>query len=64
MHGSTSAQTAVNTLIHLWEGANFPLKLANSGLDYVDLVQKDSMWSSMAIPPTQETELVLYLFVN
>ena len=64
IHDTAPAQTAVNRPIHLEEGTSFPLKLANSGLDYVESVQKDSMWRSMAMPPTQETELVLHLFVD
>lgn len=52
INDSTSAQTAVNRLIHLQDGTNFPLKLANSGLGNEDLVRKASMWSSMGIPPS------------
>lgn len=43
MHDSTSAQTAVTRVIHLQDETNFPLKLANGGLDYVDLVLKDAV---------------------
>ena len=62
MRDSTSAQTALNRVIHLQDRTNFPLKLANNGLDYVNLVQKDPMWSSMKMPHTQEAKLALYLF--
>lgn len=62
MYDSTSAQTAVNRAIHLQVGANFPLKLADNGLNYVDLIQKDPTQSSMETLHTQEAKLALYLF--
>lgn len=62
MYDSASAQTAVNRVIHLQNGANFPLKLADNGLNYVDLVQRGPTWRSMEMLHTQAAKLALYLF--
>ena len=62
MYDSASAQTAVNRVIHLQNGANFPLKLAdNDGLRYVDLVQRGPTWRSVEMLRTQAAEPALYL---